>query len=845
MIQFLFFSIFVMGQQQPSASDFNNMSLEDLKKEFKKVQFPPSDQPPINGKRCTMAGWANYKVPAGYFAVTPTSTPVACTAGFWCPGDTAQPFYCCEGFYCPTPDVITPCPDNYYCPNGAIKPEHCWSLAYCPAGTVKPVRYGMLGVIIATLVLLVIGFSVKNRLDIQNAIRNRMQVEMIKQSKSKAAITTQSKYKIKSIDIEFDNLEFKLPDGNVIMESVSGFFTSGKMTAVMGPSGAGKTTLFSLLTGKAKKSRGTVLLNGKREDLSKYQKLVGYVPQDDIMLRELTVNNVLSHSASMRLPTSMSSVEKRRKVVQTVEFLGLGHVINTVIGDEETRGISGGQRKRVNIGMEIVADPSVLFLDEPTSGLDSSTSLELCQILRQLAQAQKMCIAAVIHSPSPQTLMEFNDILLLGKGGKVVYFGPTKGLSHYFRELGFDAPRDINPADFAMDIVSGKIACNWDSDFRPADLFDYWECYQRGTAINKIRHDENAMRMRTIRRKKRDDKSFITRLVTSFFTIIIDSFEWTTDVIGEFVATCFELVRFLTCMSHPVRNTPNIFVQYFLLLKRAFQQQFRSSKRFIFDSVIHFVAGLIVSIAIQQFTYLGKQPKEVCDISPFMLRLTCNNPQDFLNQAGMLVCVGIFFAGQATAAHTFGDEKVVYWRDTSAGMPTTAYFLAKFTADLPRIIIASFFYTLSLTVYFDYRSDFGSLMLVNLSLYFVAFNFGYILSILFDKSSVGLLTAANALLWGFLFGGVSPDLEDVKSGYGPLQIIWQLSAPRWAIEAFYIKETNARPWAELSPSSGTPLSHSYNRNNFTTCLSMMFGIGLAWAFFSFLALKLSNRRKQK
>eukprot|EP00835_Amoeboradix_gromovi_P002324 NODE_130_length_18488_cov_0.389961.p1 type:complete len:846 gc:universal NODE_130_length_18488_cov_0.389961:7015-9552(+) len=843
----IFTSLLLAQSDSQVPSNINSLSLKDLQNQFKKVSYPPDDQPSINGLRCTMPGNKAFTTKPGYFQMIQTAQPVACTAGFWCPGDTSQPFYCCPGFYCDTPDTILICPSGYYCSMGSKKPERCWFLAICPIGTSKPFRIGMLGVIVATLVIVAMCFSIKSRLDIQQAVRNRLQVEMIKQNKFKEVITVPQITNNKAIDIEFDNLEYKLPDGSVIMQNVSGFFTAGKMSAIMGPSGAGKTTLFSLLTGKAKKSRGSILLNGKKEDLSKYQKLVGYVPQEDIMLRELTVDNILSHSANMRLPSSLSSAQKRKKVVETIEFLGLGNVINTVIGDEETRGISGGQRKRVNIGMEIVSDPSVLFLDEPTSGLDSSTALELCQILSKLAKQNKMTIAAIIHSPSPQTFFEFHDVVLLGKGGKVVYFGPTKGVSHYFKELGFVSPKGMNPADFAMDIISGKLPCSWDSDFRPADLFDYWVCYQNGTPINKIRNDENAMKMRTMRRRKLQNKSMITRIVSSFFSMTLDLFEWTSDVITEFVSSLIEIVRIFTFMKDPVRSTPNFFVVYFLLLKRSFQQQFRSSKRFIFDSIIHFVAGLIVSVAIQDFKYLGKQPSQVCDISPFMLRLACNNAIDFINQAGMLVCVGILFAGQATSAHTFGNEKVVYWRDTSAGMHTVPYFLAKFTSDIPRIVIAGFFYTLSLTVFFDYRSQFFSLMLVNLSLYFVAFNFGYILSILFSKTSVGLLTAANALLWGFLFGGVSPDLTDVNdptSVYAPFKIIWQFSAPRWAVEAFYIKEVGAREWAEITNLS-IPFNHTYDRNNFGLDLLMMVLIGCMWAFFSFLALKLTNRRKQK
>ena len=832
------------GPQTPAAipSDLSNLSASDLKAQFYSNPYPAmSDPPPPPGvKRCVIAGIRAYKVQPGYFQQSVNAAPTLCTAGFYCPENTFQPFYCCEGYYCSSPDKIAICPENHYCPFGTVSPsnQNCWSLASCPPGTIKPFRYGMIIIIFVSLIIIGLGFSIKNRLDIQKAIRNRMLVEMAKQEKANKNVTVTSTNQ-KSLDIEFDELEYKLPDGNVIMSNVSGFFKIGKMTAVMGPSGAGKSTLFSLLSGKIQKSKGKILLNGKTQDLSKYRKLVGYVPQDDIMHRELTVNNVLLHSANMRLPSSLSSAQKKKKVVQTIEFLGLGQVINTVVGDEETRGISGGQRKRVNIGMEIVADPSVLFLDEPTSGLDSSTALELCEILKRLAIKNKMTIAAVVHSPSPQSFSQFDDVLFLGKGGKMVYFGPTKGVRHYFRELGFECPRDVNPADFAMDVISGRKDSSYDKDFRPADLFDYWQSYQDGTPLNKIGGNTN----KTLRRPIRDS-SLISKVFSSFFTMSLDFVSWVYDITSEFAAFGVSLIRTFTFMGDPVRNTPNGLTQYFLLLKRSFQQQFRSSKRFIIDSIIHFLAGLIVSVAVKDFAYLGKEPDEVCQFVAFQLQSYCRQPIDFLNQAGALMCVGIFFAGQATAAYTFGNEKVVYWRDTSAGMPTTAYFLSKFTADIPRIFIASFFYTLAYTVFLDYRSSFFSLMMVNICLYVVAFQFGYFISILFAKSSVGLIVAANALINGFLLAGATPDIADVltKPDYAYVRWLWAWSAPRWGVEAYYILEASGREWQELKTGKW---SHSYSANNYTTAIINMFQIAAFWAIMSFLGLKLTNRRKQK
>ena len=820
-----------------------NIIASDAKSNFVSNVYPgPNDPPnPPGLAKCVTAG-TKYEVPAGYFQQLENTTAVKCTAGYYCPANSFQPFYCCPGYYCKSPDQIAVCPEDRYCPMGSTDPErlHCWFLANCPPGTSKIFRYGMITIIFICVVLIFLVFSIKKRMDIQRAINNRMLVEQaIDEKKQKATGFKMHSINQKTFDIEFDDLEFRLPDGQAIMHGVSGFFKSGKMTAVMGPSGAGKSTLFALLNGKIQKSKGTILLNNKNEDLSKYKKLIGYVPQDDIMHRELTVNNILLHSASMRLPAASTKNQIKRKVVQTIEFLGLGQVINTVVGDEETRGISGGQRKRVNIGMEIVADPSVLFLDEPTSGLDSSTSLELCEILKCLAKENRMTIAAVVHSPSPQSFAQFDDVLFLGKGGKMVYFGPTHAVKHYFRELGFDCPADINPADFAMDVISGRKLSNYDKNFRPCDLFQYWNSYQDGTPLEKIGRS-SVLGVRS----PNTENSFASKVWSSLYTITHDIYSWFVDVAKEFIEFVVSCARTVTRIGDPVRETPNWFVSYWLLLRRAFFQQFRSSKRFIFDSIIHFIAGFIVSVAVKEFRYLGREPQEVCQVAPFQLRRACNAPLDTLNQAGALMCVGILFAGQATAAYTFGNEKVVYWRDTAAGMSTTAYFLAKFTADIPRIIIASFFYTLAFTIFLDYRSAFFSLMAVNMFLYIVAFQLGYCISILFEKSSVGLLVAASALTFGFLLAGTSPKIEDVnKSGqYDNVRWLWETSAPRWGVEAYYILEAGNRDWVELKTEKW---AHSYNINNYGTAIGNVFKIAIVWSIFAYMALKLTNRKKQK
>ncbi|KAH6572071.1 hypothetical protein BASA60_006843 [Batrachochytrium salamandrivorans] len=327
---------------------------------------------------------------------------------------TGQVTWTCEAgsYYSKT---IAVCPKNSFCPIGTVKPYSCGYLAYCPAGSATGDKFGVVIVFAVVAAIIYFIFVWKASSDKERDLKRKSE-----QNKADHEVLTDEQPQIgrlsQTFDIEFENLGLKLPNGVEIMGNVSGVLRSGHTCAIMGPSGAGKTTFVTLLTGKVARTSGHVTVNGVAEELSKYKKLIGYVPQEDIMMRDLTVRDILMHSARMRLPSDWDYAKIKDKVLDIISFLGMSHVAGSIIGDEETRGISGGQRKRVNIGMELVAEPSVLFLDEPTSGLDSSTSFEVCANLKNIARMQGLTVGAVIHSPSPATFRQFDDFMLLGKG---------------------------------------------------------------------------------------------------------------------------------------------------------------------------------------------------------------------------------------------------------------------------------------------------------------------------------------------------------------------------------------------------------------------------------------------
>ncbi|KAG6417886.1 hypothetical protein SASPL_120083 [Salvia splendens] len=256
------------------------------------------------------------------------------------------------------------------------------------------------------------------------------------------------------IEVFFQDLTLTLKGKNKhLLRCVTGKLVPGHVSAVMGPSGAGKTTFLSALLGKAAGCTitGSILINGKNEPMQSYKRIIGYVPQDDIVHGNLTVEENLWFSARCRLAAVLENFEKVLVVERVIESLGLQRIRDSLVGTVEKRGISGGQRKRVNVGLEMVMEPSLLILDEPTSGLDSSSSLLLLRALhREALEGVNICM--VVHQPRM-----FDDLILLAKGGRTVYHGPVKKVEDYFSGLGIVVPERVNPPDYYIDILEGIV----------------------------------------------------------------------------------------------------------------------------------------------------------------------------------------------------------------------------------------------------------------------------------------------------------------------------------------------------------------------------------------------------
>lgn len=270
-------------------------------------------------------------------------------------------------------------------------------------------------------------------------------------------------------NITWENLDFGIVMGGggcvrktpktekQILHNCSGSAYASEMLAIMGASGAGKTTLLNLLAGRMTSSseyfsRGKICVNDKKRKYSTFRKYSAYVMQDDDLFADLTVTETIRFAAFLRLPKSMSDAEKIERSDSTIRELGLEKCKDTKIGSEIVRGISGGERKRVTIGVELVTNPSLLFLDEPTTGLDSFNALNVITTLRKLCSNNRT-ILTTIHQPRSNIYQLFDNLMLLSEG-KVAYFGGAQEAVKYFNGLGFKCPNNFNPADYFIDLLS-------------------------------------------------------------------------------------------------------------------------------------------------------------------------------------------------------------------------------------------------------------------------------------------------------------------------------------------------------------------------------------------------------
>ncbi|KAJ1435929.1 P-loop containing nucleoside triphosphate hydrolase [Sesbania bispinosa] len=554
------------------------------------------------------------------------------------------------------------------------------------------------------------------------------------------------------IEISFKDLTLTLKSQNKhILRCVTGKTKPGRITSVMGPSGAGKTTFLSAIAGKAFgcKVTGSIFINGKNESIHSYKKIIGFVPQDDIVHGNLTVEENLRFSAQCRLSAELSKPDKVLVVERVIEFLGLQSVRNSLVGTVEKRGISGGQRKRVNVGLEMVMEPSLLILDEPTSGLDSASSLLLLRALRREA-LEGVNICMVVHQPSYALFKMFDDLILLAKGGLTVYHGSVKKVEEYFAGLGIIVPERINPPDYFIDILEGIAVPSGSSGVSYKELPVRWMIHNGYPVPLDMRQNVAHFDMYlNVNPSKEIDPDSSSHAERSFAGELWQDVRNVVELKGEKIR-----LNFFKSKDLSNRKTPGIFKQYKYFLIRVGKQRLREAKNQAIDYLILLLAGAC----------LGS--------------LTKASDQSFGAAGYTYTVIAVSLLCKIAALRSFALDKLHYWRESDSGMSSLAYFLSKDTIDHFNTVIKPVVY-LSMFYFFTYpRSTFADNYIVLLCLVYCVTGIAYALAILFQPGA--------AQLWSVLLPVVMTLVATQPKDSNFLKVIDNLCYSKWALEAFVI-----------------------------------------------------------
>lgn len=478
------------------------------------------------------------------------------------------------------------------------------------------------------------------------------------------------------LELVFRDLEYTVPlakkhqkaagaTEKKILDEVSGVFRPGRLTAVMGSSGAGKTTLLSVLAGNARagKIEGDILVNGDIYTGSMLKDISGFVFQDDVLLPTMTVKEAISMSALLRTPRTISRKERQARVDEIIEILHLEDAKDTIVGDPMKKGISGGERKRTAIGMEMVVNPGMLFLDEPTTGLDTFTAFAVILSLSRLAKIGKT-VVATIHQPSTEIFNLFDDLMILSRG-RVAYFGPAEDVVKYFANHGYQCPQYMNPADYLFMAVLrefGTIEEDVEEESADGDsLVDGDEhdaaagtgqvaIASAGTVGKKSVHDQC------------DDR--IEELLSSWLT----SPEY-SSLKKEITNPSAEGVS-----SGVVRTMASPWTQFVFLFRRASLNFLRNKPLIIARLAQSIFLGLVLGLVF-------------LDVNQYAV------PVQIRNKSGALffIATNVFFAASTQILSIFGTEKPVFYREYQAGYySVSAYYVSKTLVEIPGQIIGPF-----------------------------------------------------------------------------------------------------------------------------------------------------------
>ncbi|KAG5175579.1 P-loop containing nucleoside triphosphate hydrolase protein [Tribonema minus] len=453
----------------------------------------------------------------------------------------------------------------------------------------------------------------------------------------------------------------------VLLKGISGQMRGG-FWACMGPSGSGKSTLLNTLAlrlDRAVSVSGDLRLNGRSYDNAELKRMSGYVMQDDLLNGNLTCEETLDYTARLRCPQDKTDAMRKVRVDRVLQQMGLEHARHTIVGTPLRKGISGGERKRLSVGLELLVEPKLLFLDEPTSGLDSVTALMLCNILREISET--CTVVCTIHQPQSKIYSLFDNLILL-KAGDIAYQGPAREALAFFEQTGYPCPYQ-GPAREALAFFDPRAT-------HAALAFFEQTGYPCPPLTNPADHLLDSISMtRTDSSHSLMDLDVENDLHLRFTRPLSCDLDVENDLHLRFTRPHFDLHHGVDKPRLQQRETTSWWHQFTVLLERSLKDQ--SRKRFMMITQITQVCIMAILIGFA-FYDIGTDQKSVTLRKPVLFFCVINQ--------------GLFSA--LSTINSFPGERMLSLRERAAGTYyTSAYFMAKVLAETVMQIILPILFT--------------------------------------------------------------------------------------------------------------------------------------------------------
>ncbi|KAI1769433.1 hypothetical protein GGR53DRAFT_158788 [Hypoxylon sp. FL1150] len=773
-----------------------------------------------------------------------------------------EPVVCQQGYYCPTSSggrETFICPEGTYCQPGAPTPTPCSVGSRCPEGSTYETFLIPIAVLIIADALLAIGFLwyllrrrfLRSREQHASSARSKRRNTFARASSgykeipdeteapmqatympgadgwtgfeaaleypgysprsssaldmsdsSSSSFSPQLRAFVESMRRATDGARFGLsfaysdlsfrPKGSAkpILQNVTGSIDRGSLTAVMGGSGAGKSTFVNVLMGKTKNTGGAVMINSVPGKIKKYKKLIGYVPQDDIVLPELTVYENILHSARIRLPRAWSDVDIKAHVNSVIDCLELSHVRNSLVGSVGKPVISGGQRKRVSIGMELAAAPMAIFLDEPTSGLDATAASSIMRTLKAIARLG-ISVIVIIHQPRMEIFEMIDDLILLANG-QIIYEGPEGGVRDFFENVGFSFPEYSNFGDVVTDIITGNgRAYKRSGDISKDALIANWAQSRQNASIK-----EKHASLRSSR------------------TSIAENNSKHRDLLRK-------------------RGAPH-WKQFWLCLKRAMLQQWRTKSSFVFEMALATIAGLLLGLAENSkkgvlFTGIYNAPFDVLSLATDIRSVP---------ELALLTAIAIGLVSAAPGVRVFSEEMLLYRRESEAGHSRIAYFLAKNLGVVPRVVFGCMHFTTLILLLATPIIPWATAFLANLVYFYGVYGLASCVSMAVRREDAPLFATMLALIVGIL-SGAAPPLADVREW--KLEWLWRASPGTWLAEMYFGQLVE--PFRYLYDVDLAAQAVGFHLDGHYRNILFIFVIGTVYRVLAYIGLLIGNRMR--